>query len=486
VEEVGTTTLAIRYVSGQVHATPWDRHPNEAVVEWPPSPWRILRALYAVWRERVPDLPALTVESLLRALAERPPTYRLPPAAHAHTRHWYPTSAHRSDAAGYARSLALDGFMAVDHRTPAYVTFDADLDDAARAALETLVERLTYLGRAESAVQVEVVATPHEVAAGYVSSVPADASTPLSEETPSVLVPEPPLDLARLTATTSAVQRRRLTLPPGARRMAYTTAVRPAEPAPASRPPRPAVHAAMWQLTGPVLPAVRMAVVHGEAIHRAVLHQYGGVTNKAHSPLLSGKDAAGQRLTDDHGHAHVLLYDLDGDRRLDTAVLWVPAGLTDDREVQAVAATRGVQPWPWITGFHPVGLSLVHLGSAEGLPAAVRGPARTWTSLTPFAPAHHAKRRQRGGPGWEAFVADQVRRACRWRGLAEPADVELLSDEPWLQHRRHRARETLQQARRAVGLRLTFDDHVDQPLPLGALSHFGLGVFVTSEVGAVR
>ena len=44
--------LAIRFdfTANRYHATQWGRHVNEGVLEWPPSPWRILRAIVATWQ----------------------------------------------------------------------------------------------------------------------------------------------------------------------------------------------------------------------------------------------------------------------------------------------------------------------------------------------------------------------------------------------------------------------------------------------------
>ena len=50
-------TLKLTFPAGRYHATPWGRHVNEGVPEWPPSPWRLLRALVAVWKRACPDLP---------------------------------------------------------------------------------------------------------------------------------------------------------------------------------------------------------------------------------------------------------------------------------------------------------------------------------------------------------------------------------------------------------------------------------------------
>ena len=84
--------LSIRFPAGRFHATPWGRHVNEAVPEWPPSPWRLLRALVATWKRKLNEDPLCmpeVVESLLRKLSS-PPEFFLPPATVGHTRHYMP------------------------------------------------------------------------------------------------------------------------------------------------------------------------------------------------------------------------------------------------------------------------------------------------------------------------------------------------------------------------------------------------------------
>src|SRR5262245_29971713 len=84
--------LLLRFPAGRYHATPWGSHVNEGGVEWPPSPWRLYRALLATgftkldWGEVVPDV----ARELVYTLASKLPEYRLPPAVVAHTRHYMP------------------------------------------------------------------------------------------------------------------------------------------------------------------------------------------------------------------------------------------------------------------------------------------------------------------------------------------------------------------------------------------------------------
>src|SRR5436309_7738467 len=81
--------IRLTFPGGQYHATPWGRHVNEGVPEWPLSPWRLLRALIATWRRKCPELGELAVRRVLEQLVH-PPQFRLPPARVAHTRHAMP------------------------------------------------------------------------------------------------------------------------------------------------------------------------------------------------------------------------------------------------------------------------------------------------------------------------------------------------------------------------------------------------------------
>src|SRR5437588_8022303 len=82
-------TLKLTFPAGRYHATPWGRHVNEGVPEWPPSPWRLLRALVAVWKRTCPEVAEESVRRVLEALVS-PPRFRLPAFRVAHTRHYMP------------------------------------------------------------------------------------------------------------------------------------------------------------------------------------------------------------------------------------------------------------------------------------------------------------------------------------------------------------------------------------------------------------
>jgi CRISPR-associated protein Csb2 len=50
-------TISMRFLTGRAHLHPWQTHHSEGRVEWPPSPWRLLRALVAVAGRGLTTLP---------------------------------------------------------------------------------------------------------------------------------------------------------------------------------------------------------------------------------------------------------------------------------------------------------------------------------------------------------------------------------------------------------------------------------------------
>src|SRR5579884_263641 len=50
-------SISIRFLTGRAHLHPWQTHHSEGRVEWPPSHWRLLRALVAIAGRGLTALP---------------------------------------------------------------------------------------------------------------------------------------------------------------------------------------------------------------------------------------------------------------------------------------------------------------------------------------------------------------------------------------------------------------------------------------------
>lgn len=476
--DVSTVTFEVRFVLGRYHTTPWDRHVNEGVSEWPPSPWRLTRALYCIWKERCPDLAEPDVLEALDLIA-RAPVFELPPTLGSSTRHWYPDSGHRSGSTS-GTSKVIDAFLALDRSTPLRIHWDGHLSAGAQTALGSLVEHLTYLGRADSCCEATVEFAggkkPREVPPGWELWAPDD------DGPRRVMTPSRPLVKEELTITTDEMRRDRLLTPTGARSAGYVVEGVPQETVERRHEAfseRPTMM--LLSVAGAPAPPLTQTLVAAEWLRTAVLSR---IQVPEAAAEFSGHQPDGSARTDQHGHSHVLpLAGPDG--RISALVIWSPDGL-HPLAVEAAASVHRCGPAhngdryrP--KGIAPFGVTTVALGGDDRVPAVLRGPARSWRSLTPFVPARHQKARRfsgaRTGVLYHDFIEDEIRRELSYRGLP-PAQVRVFNPRlPVQRFRRHRLRESLADAKQGIAVELDFDEPVSGPIALGRLSHFGLGIF---------
>lgn len=466
-EAVSTTTLEVRFPWGRYHANRWGRNVNEAAVDWPPSPWRILRALYASWRWHVPDLDEQRVLGLLHSLS-RPPRYRLPPFTFAHSRHYYPDMAHRR---GVTKNTdkTLDAFVVMPRDARVLVSWDRDTSDTEREVLGRLADGVRYLGRADSIAEVRLVAADEVVPDDGWLEPWARSETSVPCLTPSI----EGLDLEALLLRPSQVRGQRMLVPQNTTWVDYPAPV----PVPAETTVREQrrsvarttmVTAVRFTLHGTVAPADDTAVTVADILHKAVCRRVEG------NPMLTGFGVDGRPLGGLHEHAHWLAFGRSGRRMLSSVLLWVPGGI--DRAVASELASAPFQLWAPDHLKLPTGLRAVV--EAVGDPASVAPevapsePHLMWRSLTPYAPT----RRDRRAELIDHLLRD-LRREAGYRGLPEVVAAEQVAG-GWLRYRRARAHEPLSKARRAFGLRVQFAEPVHGPIALGQLSHFGLGLFV--------
>lgn len=486
--------LAFTFLAGRYHATGWDHHVNEGTVEWPPAPWRILRALVAA-SYRV-DCDRDRLAGILEGLTALP-VYYLPATAPAHLRHYMPTS-------GDSTTKVFDAFLAVGGgaaRTDDLLVVwpELSLSPEDVALLGAVAAQVPYLGRAES-----------WVAARLVDAIPAREpdARPIAEQrdaptTTRLLAALPTRDyrlwrdgylaaqdakVARklalpddlwgvLHAETGALQQAGWSAPPGSRWVTYAVNRQAAPRAETTAPTGPHPDYARIVFDGAVLPRVEDTLWVGEKVRAALLHHLG---DDRYSAALMGKDASGAPLKD-HRHAF-FLPQADDDGRVRQVVIYARGGL-DPEAVRALRALQRLYRKGEALTSHPTYTTLVALGQLHMLaqPPPCLSRSRVWESATPFVPPRCPKRRNgmlRDTP--EA----QLSWLCREHHGVEPSRVTVFDPEESRGRRLHWFRRTRRRGAapaghpRGYGFRLEFAEEVSGPLALGYGAHFGLGQFV--------
>ena len=196
--------IGMRLTGGKYHATPWGRFPNEGVAEWPPSPYRLLRALVSSWKTTLSDAREEDVLGLLRKIASRAPFFYLPPASIGHTRHYMPPYSGST-------SLIVDAFVLV--RRPDAVRMiwpGLELGPEEALLLEGLLRGLHYFGRSESWCEAYV----DDAAGGCgleanCAPVGTGGGPRIDDaEVVPVMVPKPDIEMKCLVETTSSLRKR--------------------------------------------------------------------------------------------------------------------------------------------------------------------------------------------------------------------------------------------------------------------------------------
>ncbi len=514
--------LELSFPAGRYHATPWGRHVNEGIVEWPPSPWRIVRALIATWHLKAKvSLDEAVVCSLVEQLST-PQRYYLQRATTSHTRHYMPL--------GNAKTTKVfDTFIQLEESSAIFVAWDVELAESACAALTTLAARLGYLGRAESLVIArlldrlpEGVSETHSVSeplsdferlpprselvralaltapAAYATwrdEFLAKAEAALDPKLKPVdrrkKLPKLPKDLfAALHVDTADLQAAGWNLPPGAQFVNY--ARREDAFAPATRPrnshkgPLPTV--ARFSVVSAVAPRIIQAVSIGDRVHDALCKWSD--QGRGRAEVFTGLDKGGKPLPC-HQHAHIFC-EANGERDVVTHItIWAPMGF----DAAACLALRRLNR-VWGIGGHDLRLVLHAICQPdEAAGCHLFGPSKTWHSFTPFVSTLHAKTYRDGRPkldanGWQqGSAAHDLLRHLAKHPHGAGATIRQIDecDRPFRFGRSHLRSLQFQTRRHGEGARgngsgsafeITFSEPVTGPLAVGYGSHFGLGLFV--------
>ena len=501
--------IAFQFPAGRYHATPWGRHVNEADLEWPPSPWRIQRALIACWHHKADPqcFPQAKLAALMDALSEAPPAYHLPPAVHNHSRHYMPKYDGKT-------SLVFDAFARLDSDARLMAIWpELELSDDLNALLDELLPKLGYLGRAESWVEAyRMNDTEAETAIQNINCRPGNEVINADGEPQEIIQLLAPLPAARHTllrqrlidahaqSAKGAVKKRLLktlpetlvealsldtadyqksgwSRPPASRDVSYQRPidclrVRFTLPSNKATP----ATTARFILQGKPLPRIEDSLRIGEWFRRALTGRAGKLFDGQVPMELSGHNLPDKNR---HKHAFYLPEDADADGLIDHIIVHAPGGFSSNAQK---ALRRLGKLWEHRKGVE-YKILLEAMGSAELFhdTSLINPDANTWISATPYlAPWHTKKNRP-----LDTQLLNFVQKECRLRGIPEPIRLEIL---PYLEirgkrirnldfHRFRKGKPNNPADQRGRLLRLHFDKSPQGPLALGYACHFGLGLF---------
>ena len=486
-------TVELKFPSGMFHATPWGRNVNEGVPEWPPSPYRLVRALYDAWKRKRSEWQEAQVEPLLDALASEPPLFRLPPAGASHTRSFLS----ENDRDVTQRQLVFDAFVALGKESSIIIHWPkAELSDAQKKDLDELLSVVNYLGRSESwvtaklspqAADVEWNCIPiidsrelHDAKIVQVAcSLPRSvyATKPLMVKASKRGKPKILGWLDALAMSASDVLDSKLSEPPAFQSVMYLRLANCFDAGPSHEGAKyePNVTGVLYGMESKVLPPVTSTIEVSQKIRRKLMGIHKGIVGDPTrvSPKFSGKDIDGKPLKG-HRHVYIMPMDMDKDGLLDHLLITCKEYF-DLEELLALDRLRSIWQASGRPDIQLVALEWGKMGEIVG-----SEPNTRLTSATPFLPPRHY-RKGRGEFG--EWLKQEVAKAAEDHGLPKPIRITIVPrlissrrEIRWLEFRRNRKNEN---AQIGYGFELTFQEPVVGPVALGKDAHFGLGLFVS-------
>lgn len=488
-----TLSLAFRFLAGRYHATPFGHHVNEGLIEWPPSPWRLLRALISVgYTSSVWDGagPPDVGRNLIEKLSCELPCYHIPDTIGTHSRHYMPTA--KLESGKEKTTLVFDTWARIEDQDQELVVTwrDVVLEDAELSMLSDLVERLNYLGRSESWVEGRVMRSNEDISlkincfaenqremldpdrnweqvallapenaeiyktwrAACLENELAHLPLP-AEKKPTrkllndrrkieIIYPEDLLEC--LQKDTTWLRSHGWSRPPGSRRVFYwrrSDAISvSARRTRAGTQPNQRVRAMLLSLTNAsrndhALPPVTRTLPQAELLHCALISIAAKVVGSLPQEL-TGRHETGRPLQGAHEHAHINPLDLDGDGHLDHILIWATSKLG----AKAQATIRAARKTFTKGGIESLRLALAATGDFHDLARLVDEYGRNQ--------GHHIARLTEPASTWQSVtpfvppryikvrgknsLEGQIRTELITRGFSNPASVTILA--PPIQH----------------------------------------------------
>ena len=485
--------IRIRFLAGRFHATPWGRNVNEGIPEWPPSPYRLVRGLISVAKKKYPGISDSQLERTLICI-QQPPTIISPEVTQSHVRYFMDVGGQDSHL---NKKKIFDPFVAINPNQPVYFKFPVDpAIECDTELLNKLIESLSYLGRAESWVSATLTdqvpdnyGHVFEPAAGLIqkeiNNIPVACPMPqdIYQQQPFI----PPQKFKRKTKknvdSSSWSWLRALcfdtnnfldfgVVPPAMRIVKYK------QPG-YSRTYSKSHHistmfnnrfsAVKFAMGSTVLPMVTDTVKIAEQVRRKLM----GISKKMYgpdeiSPKFSGKDRDGKPAKG-HDHVFILPVDEDMDGRIDH--IWIQSRSPfDSRELSVLDRLKKLYQ-----SHNRPDIDLILETMSDKWRTQESG---IWISATPFVTARHYRK---GRGTMEEWLKAEVIKEIQLHGLPVPVDIQPMPETltnpsiKWFEFLRSRKG---QQPLPGTGWRLTFNQEIEGPFAIGALAHFGLGLFV--------
>ena len=468
--------IKVEFHTHQYQACAWGNHHSEGVIDWPPAPWRILRAIVAgSYAVNLQPKYLEALKGVLHKLAADLPSYTLPPVTYIQHRSPRPQVNLKTAKVGPGKTLYSAGLLMSADQRVLYIQWPIEITEVEELVLNLCLAGLTYFGRKESVATVSLA-----------EEAPDPNSSPDAQGNRIVAIPDQTLDQEDLwqALNLSAHENygiNRTAIFPGVRQATYRVETR-----------QPQIRQEVW----PVQHTVTLSVM---ASPRLPFHLGLKLTHRLHQrlishcsiPVFTGQELGEPSKTHDHT-IFQCIPDQSG-RYVEQVRLYSHSGYGPE----ALTVISQCYTLPGVARGYTVSLSMSDLGAEPE-------KSDRWRSHTPFylsrfpavrrgKPRMVTEHYQKDGPEYQVLKFIQF---LPWlnlqgeptyqeheEGLAiyfegEIAAVASCEPFPKFWEWESECRQGKKVGRIGYNVQLWFSQPVSGPIVLGYAAHYGLGSLV--------
>ena len=142
--------IKISLTLNQYHGNAWHHAHCEGLIDWPPAPWRILRAIVAgSYNVNFSQEQQVILKQVVWKMAQVSPSYYLPPTAYLQWRSPRP-QVQKDASIAPGKILYCACLLVPEDDSAIYCNYNVDCSEEEWKILQQVMQGITYLGRRES------------------------------------------------------------------------------------------------------------------------------------------------------------------------------------------------------------------------------------------------------------------------------------------------------------------------------------------------
>ena len=510
--------IKINFIYSKYYATLWGSQVNEEKVDWPPSPWRFLRALVSSWylnkslNQKDIRLERDKFIELLNLLTDLP-IYILPKVNISSTRHYMKENILKSEKNKIIQELKKDKIIntfIVLPKDNAYIILewqDVNLNSEQKELLSILLNSIKYFGRSESNAILSIIDNDNvNLDKNHIKALPLPEENFENSNLKGNIVKILSCEKIKTTTnsdkindkrdlidilgiTTAEMKENGYSIPKGSRWVNYILDENAYEMEVITKNNYNNYKVAYFLVYRKNRIDPKYTVMISEKIHRALIKNSNG------EQVFTGCDNLKRPLKGNkHSFIFLLSNKQEGYNFINNMVIYAPMGFNEN-SVRALHKLNSIYNY----NDRKIKFFLIKLGCEKDFQyLQIFSKSKYWKSVTPFVPTLHPKFNHRGIPRMDSDINLQkgspeydlvrlIKKDDRFKDLTVKINFSKSISKSELNYmlgfklNRKEGKYKLENGKHNgdIGyyMEIEFDKEVAGPLAFGYGNHFGLGLF---------